>query len=156
MCLTHTSIIVINRLMMKPFLILSFLSCSLSSYCQICGSFVGGYIPSYRDASAVDYTKLSHVFFSFGGTNDAGDLLINTSAFNSFATASAGKQRFLSVAGGGAHEIFSAMSANETSREAFVMNCVNFCKLNNLDGIDMDWEAITTAQDSIRFGNLIR
>jgi len=120
--------------------------------------FVGGYVPSYRNPAAVDYSKLSHVFYAFASTNNDGDLLVEneTSTFITFKTASAGKQRFLSLAGGGGHAAFSSMTTSVSAIQTFAENCVAFCKTNDFQGIDMDWEGITTSADSTKFGSLLR
>jgi hypothetical protein len=124
---------------------------------QTCDFFVGGYVPSYRTPENVDYTKLSHAFYAFASTNDDGDLLIDEPAvFERFKTASAGKQRFLSIAGAGRDVIFSSMTSSASARATFVSNCVDACITHDLQGIDMDWEAIVTAADSAKYGDLMR
>ncbi|HTJ51849.1 MAG TPA: glycosyl hydrolase family 18 protein [Cyclobacteriaceae bacterium] len=127
------------------------------SYAQICDQFVGGYVPSYRDPATVDYTKLSHAFYGFATTNAQGGLIVDQPVvFNSFKTASAGKQRFLSLAGGGGAEAFSSMTSSSASIQAFADSCAKFCVAQNFQGIDVDWEGITTKEDSVKYGNLMR
>jgi len=141
---------------LKSLLILCFQTAGILATAQTCNQFVGGYIPAYRDPAAVDYAKLSHAFYAFADTNADGDLLVDDlTVFNTFKISSAGKQRFLSLAGGGAHS-FGSMTTSATAINNFAAKCVDFCKANNLQGIDVDWEAIITADDSIKFNNLIR
>ena len=110
---------------------------------QTCTAYVGGYIPSWRDPGTVDYTKLTHVFYAFATTNANGDIIVdNPSVFNTFKTAAIGKQRYLTLGGGG-DNTFTAMANSASARLSFASNCVTFCQTHDLQGVDMDWEGIT-------------
>jgi chitinase len=122
---------------------------------QTCGQYIGGYIPSYRDPSIVDYTKLSYTFYAFGNSNSNGDISVDApDVFNTYKTSAAGTLKFLSITGGGNN--LSNMAASPTAIQNFADNCVAFCQDNSLQGIDIDWEGITTAGDSVKFGAVMR
>jgi chitinase len=122
---------------------------------QTCDRYIAGYIPSYRDPSTVDYTKLSYTFYAFGNANVAGEISVDApDVFNTYKTSAAGTQKFLSITGGGNN--LSNMAASSTAINAFASNCVTFCQDNSLQGIDIDWEGITTAGDSVKFGAVMR
>ncbi|MEO5979823.1 MAG: glycosyl hydrolase family 18 protein [Chryseolinea sp.] len=124
---------------------------------QRCDAFVGGYIPSWHDPSIIDYSGLSHTFYAFAATNNTGDLIVdNPAAVGAFKIASDGTQRFLSLAGGGGAASYTSMTASSISIASFVTNCISFCKSNNFQGIDVDWEGIVTAADSAKYGRLMR
>jgi hypothetical protein len=102
------------------------------SHAQICDQFVGGYVPSYRDPATVDYSKLSHAFYGFAGTNPQGGLIVDQPVvFSSFKTSSTGKQRFLSLAGGGGAEAFSSMTSSSSAIQSFADSCAKFCVAQN-------------------------
>lgn len=126
------------------------------SAAQTCDFFVGGYIPSWRNPATVDYTKLSHTFYAFATTDHTGELILDDDdAFILYKTATAGKQRFLSLGGAG-NTAFSSMAASGSALQNFASNCVTFCQANNIQGIDVDWEGIITAEDSAKYGDLMR
>ncbi len=121
-----------------------------------CNTFVGGYVPSWRDPSKVDYSKLTHTFYAFGTATSNGGLNVSDpSVFSSFISASAGTQRFLSIGGGGDLSL-AAMAGADQKRHQFVTSCLAFCLNNQLQGIDIDWEGIQTSDDSTHFGIFIR
>lgn len=131
------------------------LSVKLSS-AQTCDTYVGGYIVSWKDPSAVDYTKLTHSFYAFATTNASGDIILDDeTVFNAYKLSAGGTEKFLSLGGGG-DASFESMSASSSAILTFVNNCVAFCQTHNLQGVDVDWEGIITAQDSSKYGSLIR
>jgi chitinase len=120
---------------------------------------VGGYVPSWKDGSAIDYSKLTHVFFAFIKANLDGSFLAFTpeeqTAFNTFKTRSAGKKRFISL-GGGTDQTLPVMAATEAARDKFATACVQFCKDNDLQGVDMDWEQIRDNTNAANYEALMK
>jgi GH18 family chitinase len=120
---------------------------------------VGGYIPSWKEGSAIDYSKLTHVFFSFAHANRDGSIRSFTpeeqATFETFKTRSAGRQRFISL-GGGTDTTLALMAATEAARNTFAAACVQFCKDNNLQGADMDWEGIRDNTNAANFEALMK
>ncbi|AXY77987.1 hypothetical protein D3H65_30095 [Paraflavitalea soli] len=120
---------------------------------------VGGYVPSWKDGATIDYSKLTHVFFSFVKANPDGSILAFTpeeqASFNTFKTRSAGKTRFISLGGGG-DQTLPAMAATAAARDKFAAACVQFCIDNDLQGVDMDWEQIRDDANATNFEALMK
>lgn len=120
---------------------------------------VGGYVPSWKDGSAIDYSKLTHVFYSFAQANKEGSMLPFTPemqvTFETFKTRSAGKQRFISL-GGGSDTTLALMAVSETARNTFAEVIVQFCISNALQGADMDWEGIRDNTNAANFEALMK
>jgi GH18 family chitinase len=120
---------------------------------------VGGYVPSWKDGAGIDYSKLTHVFFSFVQANPDGSFLPfdaqAQAAFAQFKSRSTGKQRFISLGGGGDLTL-SVMAATEAGRNQFAANCVQFCKDNDLQGVDMDWEMIRDNTNATNYEALMK
>lgn len=120
---------------------------------------VGGYVPSWKDGSTIDYGPLTHVFFAFRKANPDGSFLPwrteEQAAFEMFKTRSAGKQRFISLGGGG-DETLAKMAVSPEAREVFATTCVQFCKDNDLQGVDMDWELIRDDANAANYEALLQ
>jgi chitinase len=128
------------------------------SFSQFCDMYVGGYVPSYRAAGAIDYSKVSHVFYAFAGADPAGNLILDSSIygnFSAFKAATVGKNRYLSLEGGDTVHTIKTMANSPSARSNFVSQCVSFCSANGFSGIDMDWENIDNSTDSSNFYSLV-
>lgn len=134
------------------------LGCTRSS-AQVEAFMVGGYVPSWKDGTAIDYSKLTHVFFAFLKAKADGSLLPFTveeqQAFDVFKTRSAGKVRLISL-GGGADTSMPVMAATAAGRQQFAAACVQFCIDNRLQGADMDWEGIRDNTNATNFEALMK
>ncbi|MBO9632685.1 MAG: discoidin domain-containing protein [Chitinophagaceae bacterium] len=126
---------------------------------QTCDMYVAGYVPSYRPAGSIDYSKLSALFYGFAGSSSTGTLIVDSSIngnLTAFKNATAGKKRYLSLEGGGYQpNTLKNIAGNSSLRSAFASSCVSFCTSNGFDGIDMDWENIDNATDSTNFHALV-
>lgn len=133
------------------------------------GQKIAAYLPDYRDPSptAVQYTKLTHVLYSFVNPNSTGNLVgINTPNIgdanydfniNNFLVARSqcypvkpdGPKLVISVGGADAGNVrannLNNVSANATYRATMISQLVAFALKYNLEGIDIDWEFPTTA-----------
>jgi GH18 family chitinase len=120
---------------------------------------VGGYIPSWKDGAAIDYNKLTHVFFAFIKARPDGSFLAFTpeeqAAFDTFKTKSVGKKRFISL-GGGSDQTLGVMAVSAAARNTFAAACVQFCKDNELQGVDMDWEQIRDNTNAANYEALMK
>ena len=120
---------------------------------------VGGYIPSWKEGAAIDYSKLTHVFFAFVKANPDGTFLAFTpqeqAAFDTFKTKSVGKKRFISL-GGGSDQTLGVMAVSAAARNTFAAACVQFCKDNELQGVDMDWEQIRDNTNAANYEALMK
>lgn len=146
---------------MRPIYTIAFLlliGCTKST-AQPESFMVGGYVPSWTNGSTIDYSKLTHVFFAFLKAKSDGSLLPfgpqEQTAFEMFKTRAAGRQRFISLGGGG-DETLPAMAATEEGRARFAAACVRFCIDNELQGADMDWEMIRDNTNAANFEALMK
>lgn len=114
-----------------------------------------GYFPSYRDATTVQYSKLTDIAFSFINPNTDGSLnQVNTDAtfgfdmtkFTVVKSNCASKNVKLWIALGGAddnnlrRDRLNSVCANSTYRAKLVSDLVSFAITHGLEGIDIDWE----------------
>lgn len=130
----------------------------LQGFSQTCNMYVGGYVPSYRPAGTIDYSKVSHVFYAFAGAGPSGNLILDSSIsgnFFAFKAATVGKSRYLSLEGGDTVHTIKNIAGSPSARANFVSQCVSFCSVNGFHGIDMDWENIDNSTDSANFYSLI-
>lgn len=113
-------------------------------------AYYAGWMQSYCPPSAIDYGAVSHIMhFSInptGGPNiDASGNGITSGASSAIIQAAhaAGKKVLITVGGWGDADAF-ASATNSTNRAAFIVNLVNFVTSRGYDGIDIDWEPITS------------
>ena len=112
-----------------------------------------GYYPDWgkwrKPAYTVDkvpYNKLTHVLWSFLTPNTdgtlKGDAADDPRALDSMVTLAhaAGTKVIVSLGGGGQSETFVPVARDNTLRQKFVANLVQYVADHNLDGLDMDWE----------------
>lgn len=104
-----------------------------------------GYVPDYRlyAVNQIDFTKLTHVNYSFGNPDASGNLVVTdiTPLKNAIAATNPNIEILLSI-GGGAVNVgnWNAVLANNSSRAAFITQLVNYTVTNNIAGIDVDLE----------------
>ncbi len=123
---------------------------------------VAGYLPDYR-LSDFDSDKAQYVtdliYFSVEPTEQGGlkrghlrsDDLARLQAIKA-------KHRLtlsLCVGGWGRSAGFAQVSASEKTRQAFVANLVKFCRENQFDGVDLDWEHPADDAERENYGKLI-
>ncbi|PLS09543.1 glycosyl hydrolase family 18 protein [Neobacillus cucumis] len=111
-----------------------------------------GYIQDFRDPNQVDYSKLTHVIFSFAHpTKDGGILLNGDSALKNLRTTVANAKKsntkvmlavggWFHMNGGESYPYFKAAISNPTSRTKLVNGLTSLADRENLDGIDIDFE----------------
>ena len=115
---------------------------ALSLNAQISVGYINGSYDSYP-ASAIDYGSLSYIAMSFIYPNADGSISVDSWFLNPTLVQSAHAHSvkvIVSVGGYGGSNGFSPMAKDTTARRKFVNNLVNFCKTNNFDGADLDWE----------------
>ncbi len=119
------------------------------------GYYVVGYFPSYRslaDVPDVKFRMTNVVVYSFYTVNSAGGLSA-PSAPTATLTAVRDKARtnsakiFLGIndGSGDGKTYFTNMAATSAGRNNFIRQVMNAVRVNDLDGVDMDWEYPTTA-----------
>ena len=118
------------------------------------GYYVVGYFPSYRslaDVPDVKFRMTNVVVYSFYTVNSAGGLSA-PSAPTATLTAVRDKARtnsakiFLGIndGSGDGKTYFTNMAATAAGRNNFIRQVMNAVRVNDLDGVDMDWEYPTT------------
>src|SRR4051812_655557 len=111
-----------------------------------------GYVQDFRDPNVVDYSKLTHVIFSFAHpTADGGILLNGDSAINNLRTMVKKAEEhdtkvilavggWFHINGGESYEPFKTAISNSDSRTRLVNELTSIVDRENLDGIDIDFE----------------
>ncbi|MBW8683801.1 glycosyl hydrolase family 18 protein [Chitinophaga rhizophila] len=115
---------------------------------QIFAQFkVVGYMPSWSGSvSAIQYSKLTHINYSFALPTSTGGLqpIENPSKLSSLVSSGhANGVKVLIAIGGwnnGDDSAFETLAANATYRTNFVNAVMSFVNQYGLDGVDMDWE----------------
>lgn len=117
---------------------------------------VGGYFPYWRSTSSCNFSHYNYLYFAFIECTSTGGLTFpgsGASTFNSFKTATLTEpaKKMISVGSTG----MATMASNATYRQQFADTLRKFCRYHNLQGIDMDWEAIETSTDRTNFTSLM-
>lgn len=119
-----------------------------------------GYVQDFRDPNVVDYTKLTHVIFSFAHpTEDGGILLNGDTALNNLRTiVSKAHQHdtkvmlavggWYHIQGGESYKYFKQAITNPTSRTKLINELASIAEREKLDGIDIDFEHPRSQDDA--------
>lgn len=119
-----------------------------------------GYVQDFRDPNVVDYSKLTHVIFSFAHpTEDGGILLNGDSAINNLRAMvkEADKHNtkvilavggWFHINGGESYEPFKTAISNPDSRTRLVNELTSIADREQLDGIDIDFEHPRSKEDA--------
>ncbi|MEH7277091.1 glycoside hydrolase family 18 protein [Neobacillus vireti] len=119
-----------------------------------------GYVQDFRDPNAVDYSKLTHVIFSFAHpTADGGILLNGDSAINNLRTMVIKAKEhntkvilavggWFHINGGESYEPFRAAISNSDARTRLVNELIHIVDTEQLDGIDIDFEHPRSKSDA--------
>ncbi|GIE30634.1 hypothetical protein Ait01nite_036790 [Actinoplanes italicus] len=106
-----------------------------------------GYMPSWAGSvTSVQYTKLTHINYSFALPNANGTLqpIENTAKLQQLVTLGHQNNVKVSIAIGGWNDgndsAFESLAANAGTRTTFVNTVMGVVRQYNLDGVDMDWE----------------
>ena len=114
-------------------------------------AYYAGWMQSYLPPSAIDYGAVTHIMhFSIYPSGGAGvgwtDNGITSGASTAIIQAAhaAGKKVIVTCGGWGEAEGF-VTATNATNRAAFITNLVTFVVNRGYDGLDIDWEPITSS-----------
>lgn len=120
-----------------------------------------GYVQDFRDPDVVDYSKLTHVVFSFVHPTKEGNLLFNgkmamdhlhdmvLKAHKHGTKIFVAVGGWYSIQGGESYEYFKTAISNPASRSRLVDELDSLMDRENLDGIDIDFEHPRSQEDAI-------
>lgn len=113
-------------------------------------AYYAGWMQSYCPPSAIDFNAVTHIMHfsvSPSGANVSGTgngITTSASAAIVQAAHAAGKKVLITCGGWGDASAF-ATATNSTNRATFITNLVNFVTSRGYDGLDIDWEPISSA-----------
>lgn len=119
-----------------------------------------GYVQDFRDPEVVDYSKMTHVIFSFAHpTKDGGILLNGETAMKNLRAMVSKAQKYdtkimlavggwFHIEGGESYDYFKTAIANPASRTKLVNELVGITEREKLDGIDIDFEHPRSQEDA--------
>src|ERR1700679_2591222 len=123
---------------------------------SVAGNIVG-YLANWNgNPTFVQYSKLTHINFSFAECTASGGLTCDTTYLGSVVTKAhaAGVKVLISI--GGASNGGTMTTAMRNARLVLTTNIENFVSTWNLDGADIDWEAPANTSDGNLFNNLVQ
>jgi chitinase len=118
------------------------------------------YVQDFRDPKLLDYSKLTHVIFSFAHPTKEGGILLNGQpALNNLrTTVSLAKKThtkvmlavggWFHIKGGESYPYFKTAISNPASRTKLVQELASFADREHLDGIDIDFEHPHSSDDA--------
>jgi chitinase len=119
-----------------------------------------GYVQDFRDPNTVDYSKLTHIIFSFAHPTKDGSLLFNgdTAMENLRTMVQKAHQNdtkailavggWYHIQGGESYDYFKEAIANPTSRTKLIDELMKITERERLDGIDIDFEHPRSIEDA--------
>ncbi|MEH7075966.1 glycoside hydrolase family 18 protein [Neobacillus drentensis] len=119
-----------------------------------------GYVQDYRDPNMVDYSKLTHVIFSFVHPTKDGAVLFNgDQPLKNLRTVVAKAEKhdtkvilaiggWYHIKGGESYNYFKPAISNPKSRAKLVKELTNIAVREKLDGIDIDFEHPRSTADA--------
>lgn len=123
------------------------------------GKKVVGYIPSWTPSQNLNYANLTHAMYAFLETNPDGSLKAPNEwqqrQFDAFIinTEPDSIKRFVAI--GGASSQIGLVATDADRIHTFADTLVKYCKYHNIDGIDVDWEALSTQEEKEQFSQFI-
>jgi len=120
-------------------------------------AYYAGWMQGHLPIAAIDFSAITHLMhFSIypnGGSKIDGTLNgINreSSLAVTAAAHAAGKKAIITVGGWGADKAFDE-ATNNANRDQFITNLVSYMASNGYDGIDIDWEPVTSPAQFRKF-----
>jgi chitinase len=141
----------------QPFALFTALICMTAMADKSVANNIVGYLANWNgNPTFVQYSKLSHINFSFAECNTNGTLNCDTTYLASVVTKAhaAGVKILISV--GGASNGGNMTTAMRISRTNLVANIETFVHNWNLDGADIDWEAPANSSDGALFNSTVQ
>ena len=120
-------------------------------------AYYAGWMQGHLPIAAIDFSAITHLMhfsvYPNGGSKIDGTLNgINreSSMAVTGAAHAAGKKAIITVGGWGADKAFDE-ATNNANRDQFIANLVSYMASNGYDGIDIDWEPVTSPAQFRRF-----
>ncbi len=127
-----------------------------------------GYVQDFRDPNVINYSKLTHVVFSFVHPAKDGKILLNgDQALKNLRTIVANAEKhdtkvilaiggWYHINGGESYDYFKTAISNPDSRAKLVNELDKIADRENLDGIDVDFEHPRSNEDAQNLDLFIR
>ncbi|MGB9906054.1 MAG: glycoside hydrolase family 18 protein [Candidatus Saccharicenans sp.] len=122
-----------------------------------------GYYPGWKKPefshSLIDFNSLTHLAHAFTKPDSDGNLVVDPNYLcpEMVAAAQAHSVKvIMSLGGWGNCQGFPPTAASPEKRSRFIGQIVEFCRQNNYDGVDLDWEFVSNEQESQNFSDLVR
>ncbi|GHH99064.1 glycosyl hydrolase family 18 protein [Neobacillus kokaensis] len=119
-----------------------------------------GYVQDFRDPNMIDYSKLTHVIFSFVHPTKDGEILFSGDyAMENLRTIVTNAKKhntkvilaiggWYHIKGGESYPYFKAAISNSAARTKLVNELARIAEREHLDGIDIDFEHSRSAEDA--------
>ncbi|WP_240620283.1 glycoside hydrolase family 18 protein [Peribacillus acanthi] len=119
-----------------------------------------GYVQDYRDPTTIDYSKLTHVIFSFVHPTNDGRILWSGDYAKSNLRSMVKRAHqektkailaiggWYHIQGGESYKYFKSAISNPTSRTRLINELTKVAEQENLDGIDIDFEHPKSKEDA--------
>jgi len=122
-----------------------------------------GYYPSWARSDfghlKIDYSALTHISHAFTWPDAEGNLIVpDDYLYPELVQAAHDHQvrMIMSVGGWGNCDGFSGMASQESTRQRFIGQVVDFCRTQSYDGVDIDWEFVSNDEESQSFSALMK
>jgi len=117
-----------------------------------------GYYASWKkkefDHNKIQYKYLTHLAHAFTKPDSEGNLIVDEEYIYPELNQTAHKNNvkvIMSIGGWGNCKGFPGMSSTAENRKRFINQVLQFCKNNNYDGVDIDWEFVSNPEEQQNF-----
>ncbi len=118
-----------------------------------------GYVPDYAEEWNVDYANLTHAIFAFLPVNSDGVISeysdYSKPNFDNFIAKTDADSVIRGIAIGGAGTSFNDLTTDSLALSTFSDSLVKFCLYHDFKLVDIDWEGLSSAEESTNFSTLI-
>ncbi|MDI6844682.1 MAG: glycoside hydrolase family 18 protein [Candidatus Saccharicenans sp.] len=122
-----------------------------------------GYYPGWKKSefnhTLIDFSSLTHLAHAFAWPDSEGHLAFYSDFIYPeliWAAHRYSVKVLLSLGGWGNCSGFPAMAASPEKRSRFISQLVDFCNTHGYDGVDLDWEFVSSEEESRNFSALVR
>jgi len=140
------------------------IGCHAQETAPFCRHRLIAYYPDYdahrRPIDTIRYNRLTHlVYFSLApnanGSLDTSQIDLQRQSLLVQTAHEYNVQVIICVGGWGLCQHFPAVAANLTARAAFIDNLHHYALEHNFDGVDLDWEPVTSSTDRDNYTTLL-